>query len=271
MDYSKTNPLVSVITVTNRYGGIDVAYSSLRKQSYKNIEWILADDLYDERKDAVAEYVKDFPIKHIKPRPKAEGHVWNLVNAYNDALRAVSGEIVISLDDFIWIPHNGIERFLDDFRAFGDHVFTGVGHKAPYPEIKDPKGLITIFGEDYKFVPRGIHEVDTRIDGRKEVVQTNHSFFELNWCAFSRELAKELGGFDEDAQRCYGGQDRNFALRAEFSGRGIFMDKGNECIGLFHQGFDPRPEDWEPRHYNKNPFITMEVLDGKRPIKLNYI
>lgn len=262
---------ISVITVTKRYGGIDLMYTNLRKQTEKDFEWILVDELYDMRKKEVADYVSGITLKHIKPRKKRENFVWNLAKAYNDALRVAEGELLVVVDDFIWMPHDSLERFWRAYKAQGDALYTGTGNKAPFPPIVSPEGKISLWERPYTEKPQGVIEQDTRIDGRKHLEEVNHSFFELAYSAFPTTVAKDVGGFDEDTDNMYCGQDRNFALRCNMSGYRVFMDRGNENIGLFHQGFSPRPDDWEERHYNKNPRATLDILDGVRPVKQNWI
>lgn len=263
--------MISIVTVTNRYGGIDIMYNNLRKQTHKDFEWILCDELYDERKQEVADYVSGIKLKHIKPRPKRDDCVWNLARAYNDALRVSEGDLVVVVDDYIWMQPGAILRFLEVSRDKGRAMITGVGHKAPYPEVWNSKGKITIFKEPYRSTPQGIIEQDTRIDGRTHVEEVNHSFFELAYSAFPMSLVKEIGGFDEDTDTQYCGQDRNFALRCSLVGAPTYMDRANQNIGLFHQGFSPRPSDWEEKHYNKNPRATLDILEDKRPIRQNWI
>lgn len=261
---------ISVLNVTKRHGGIDILHNNLRKQTEKDLELIIVDELYDERHKEVADYVS-VPLKHIKPRPKGEGDVWNLAKAYNDGLRVAEGELVVVVDDFIWMQPGAISRFWEAYMEKGKALFTGVGHKAPYPPVTNPKGKITIFSEDYRSRPAGIVEQDTRIDGRTHLEEVNHSFFELAYSAFPLSVAKEIGGFDEDTDKFYCGQDRNFALRCHLRGYSVYMDRGNENIGLFHQGFNPRPDDWEERHYNKNPRPTLDILEDVRPVVQSWI
>lgn len=264
-------PKISVITVTKRHGGIDVAYNSLRKQTFKDFEWILVDELYDERKDEVAEYVKDIKIKHIKPRPKEEGHVWNLAHAYNDGFKQCEGELVVGYDDFIWLKGNALELFWEDYQAHPEAIFTGTGHKAPAPATVNPEGKITIFEKPYTQIPVGIKEADTRIDGNQDLIEVNHTYWELAWSAIPRKVLYDLGGFDEEADRHYCGQDRNFGLRVFLSNRKVFLDKRNENIGLHHQTFDPRPSDWETKHYKMTGWSTQSVINNERPVRLNYL
>jgi glycosyltransferase involved in cell wall biosynthesis len=257
---------ISVINVTKRYGGIDILYNNIRKQTFKDVEVIIADELYADRQQEVKEYFKGIPLKHVPTRPKRPQDVWNLAKAYNDALKQVEGELVVSIDDFIWTPNNALQRFWEVYQQKGLCLITGVGNKAGYPEIVNPTGKITIFKQDYRSKPQGVIERDNRIDGRTNVEEVNHSFFELAYSAFPMDIARGIGGFDEETDQFYCGQDRNFALRCHLQGFPVYMDRGNENIGLFHQGFQPRPSDWEERHYNKNPRATMDIIEGKRPI-----
>ena len=62
-------PKISVIVPTNRIGGLDILFESLKRQSFQDFELILADAIYQYRKNIVAETVRQygFPVKHIEP------------------------------------------------------------------------------------------------------------------------------------------------------------------------------------------------------------
>lgn len=259
---------VSVITITNRPGGIDMAWASLRKQTFQDFEWILVDELFERRAIEVVEYVASPRLYYMQAVQKDPEKAWNLSACYNFALLNARGKIVVSLQDYIWIPGDGLQRFVTAIEEMGEVFITGVGHKAERPgkeDIVDPDGPVTIFGKPFEGRPEGIKERDGRIDGGTGIVETNYSFFELNWSAFPMRVAEEIGGFDEEMDRVYGGENINFALRAHLAGHRIFMDKSNECVGIHHQSIFPRPADWEIRHANKSFYAerAREFLSRK--------
>lgn len=216
--------------MTNRKNAVPYLLTQLEKQTFKDFEVIVADDLCET------------PLvpKHFKPRPKDEGDVWNLNKAYNDALDKVEGELVVFLQDFIWIPANGLERFWEDYQLYPNDLVTGVGHKAK-------TGL------------DGISEVDERVFGEPGLSPGNESHYELNWatCPTSR-LQRRLQRFDESMDTHYGGENQVFALKAIKAGAGIWIDRSNRCIGFSQEECGGRPKDWEERHSNKGKL--QEIL-----------
>jgi len=247
--------MVSILTVTNRMGGIDILKNNLRRQTLSDFEVVLVDEHYDKRKDEVAKYLQGFHVKHIKPRPPAKGDAWNLNKAYNDGFDACEGDIIVSLQDYIWMPPQGLERFL----RFPSLV-SGVGHKAKYPDTAyDLEGKITIFEKEFNGKPEGIAEYDERIDG-PQIEEVNFSFFELNYAAIPRKIIKEIGGMDEEADKYYSGDNVQLGFRCAKNGHSIFLDRGNECIGFYHQQWFPRPEKWEEKHFNKKGDVLQKYV-----------
>jgi len=266
--------MISVITQTNRYGGIDVAYNSLKNQTYKDIEWILVDDIHEIRNDEVKKYVKDIKLKHLKPRPKLPDHVWNLPEGYNDGFNVSEGELIVILEDYIWIKPNAIEKFYKDWKTYGDALFTGVGDKISSPPVINPNGKITIYEKEFDKLPDNfeIREIDERKAYGTNVFLISDIFnFEFNWCAFPRTILNDLGGMEEKCGIVYCGQDKNFALRAKMLGYDLYIDRDNESYGIYHQDFDPRPIDWEINHFKQNGAATKNVYAGKWPLKCNYL
>ena len=132
-------PYVSVVTVTNRPGSIDVTWGSLARQTLRDFEWILCDDLHDWRQAEVASYVDDPRLRHV-PAPVKDGDLWNLNKAHNEALRHCRGELVVFLQDYIWVPSDGLQKFSDLYQSLGPHLLTGCGHKAAQPDTPVEEG-----------------------------------------------------------------------------------------------------------------------------------
>src|SRR3990167_8621719 len=101
---------VSIITVTNRWGGIDIAWSSLKKQTFKDFEWILLDKHYHARSKEVAEFVNDDRLKHYPIHPPKGPEIWDLNRAYNQAVRLSTGDLIISFQDYIWLEKEQVDK-----------------------------------------------------------------------------------------------------------------------------------------------------------------
>lgn len=215
--------------VTNRKDAYRFLASQLDKQTFpaEDFEVIVADDL------KTGDY-NDGRVQWFKPRQKNEGDVWNLNKAYNDCLDKVQGELIVFIQDFIWIPANGLQRFWDDYQIYPEALITGVGHK----------------GIDGK---EGISEVDDRVFGEPGLHKGSYSHFELNWAACPTKIAPR---FDEDMDAIYGGENQVFSIKANTD---VYIDRSNVCIGYPQEYCGGRPEDWEEKHINKT-YLMNEKL-----------
>jgi glycosyltransferase involved in cell wall biosynthesis len=229
------SPKISVITVTNRIGWLPVLSDDMRRQTFRDFEVVVAADgpRYESHPyDGWTVFV---------PRQKSGADAWNLNKAYNDCLDRAQGELLVFLQDFIWIPANGLQRFWDDYLMFPDALVTGVGHKA-----KD--GL------------EGISETDERALGDGEISPGNHTHWELNWAMCPRAM---MPRFDESMDTHYGGENQHAARQAEARGARILIDRGNRCIGYSQDSCGGRPPDWEERHFNKTAGLTGHTGDAQ--------
>lgn len=209
-------PKISVIIVTNRKGGAESAMVQVAKQTFKDWEVVVADD----------STIPPFYDVAFNPRQKKEGDVWNLNKAYNDCLKKAKGELIVFLQDFIEIPANGLQRFWDIYRLYPNDLVTGCGHK-----YKDGK----------------LVETDERCFGTYQLVESDWSYYELNWSSCPSKIAPK---FEEDMDKFYGGENQIFALKAKLEhGSEVWLDRTNVCKGLVHED---RPENWESCHINKN-------------------
>lgn len=206
---------ISVICVTNRNKAIDYLYKQLDKQTFSDFEVIIANDSTD--------------IGGFKPRQKEKDDVWNLNKAYNDCLEQSKGELLVFLQDFIWIPANGLERFWEVYEILPDSLITGCGHKYDNDLVK-------------------INEVDDRVFGEKRLEPCHWSQWELNWASCPKAI---MPLFDENMDKRYGGENQYIARTAYQNGYEIYIDRTNECKGYNQEYCGGRPIDWEDKHFNK--------------------
>jgi glycosyltransferase involved in cell wall biosynthesis len=224
-------PKISVVCVTNREGAVPFLVAQLQKQTFQDFEVIIADDLCENKLiDETFFQIPTTPYQHFKPRQKNEGDAWNLNKAHNDCLEKVNGELIVFLQDFIWIPANGLQRFWDMYQILPEALVTGVGHK---------------YREDLKTIV----ETDERVFGERGMVESDWTYYELNWASCPKERAPQ---FDEDMDTHYGGENQIFALK---SGLDVWIDRNNECKGIAHTD---RRSNWEEKHANKG-FLNEKI------------
>lgn len=243
-------PIISIVYPTCRLGGIDILKDNLDRQTFKDFEIVIGDELYDSRAKLVKWYLSKYKVKHFKPQPPKPGYVWNLNSCYNEMVKMCEGTFIVSLQDFICISARGLERFWDMHKLHPMALITGVGHKAKNPEkieIQDP--LLTF---DTITKPTGISETDERMMFREGLHEQNYSYFELNWASFPTGYY-----FDESMDQFYGGDNAVFALQTKLP---VFVDRSNECVG-YNQALFGRPHDWEEKHQNKEGRLNKRIWD----------
>lgn len=100
---------VSVLVPSYRPGGLDVLCDSLALQKFDDFELILADELYQFRRDIVSGEGQNyqFPIKHIAP--DGGPRLSNYCRSINNAITHASGELVVIQPDYCWLPPDCLE------------------------------------------------------------------------------------------------------------------------------------------------------------------
>ncbi|MGH9150413.1 MAG: hypothetical protein ACRD0D_05280 [Acidimicrobiales bacterium] len=244
---------ISVVTVTNRPGSIDVTWGALARQTFSDFEWILCDELYEWRRAEVHDYVNDPRLRHLRA-PVAGGDLWNLNKSYNHALRHCRGELVVSLQDYIWAPPDGLERFWAVYRAHGPRVFvSGVGNGYAPPAAAHTGGKVSIFASAYSPEAHARRPalrtgLDGRFSGSGRLEAAGPTSWELNWGAAPLEAFYEIGGFHEGHDREFVSCDNlSVAYGAAARAYSFFLDQANECRLLDHRLVFDRPG-WEENH-----------------------
>ncbi len=271
--------MISVITVTNRQGGIDINWSSLRRQTHTDFEWILLDTLYDKRHDELIKYTKgDKRVKHLRQSPKdPKAKTW-LNHAENEAIRHSSGELIVFLQDYIHIEPDALEKFWFQYQKDPMSMVTGVGHQYGKPgkeDIVNPNGMITLFKEPFEGTPEVIVWNDPRINSLPGTFPACPArYIEFNFCSVPRAMMYEIGGCDESLDYVGHAWDNvSVALRGEILGYKSYMDETNISKSVRHDDFfetHVKDNDWK----KVAAFCEQKILDikkGKLPVNLGYL
>lgn len=111
--------LISVFTPTyNREHSIRRVYDCLKKQTYKNFEWILIDDASRDNTDLVIKrFIADkiLTINHVRFATNRGKHI-----AHNKALEIAIGELFTIIDSDWEIEHNALEYVIDSWSKIPD-------------------------------------------------------------------------------------------------------------------------------------------------------
>lgn len=270
--------MISVVYISNRYGGLDILRGNLRRQSIQDFELVFVDGLYHERKDQINEFFDGIKLKHIdQTQLPMDGYLSRLARADNLAFKNCDGDLIVCLQDYIYIPHDGLEKFryLNDLHD-GNALLTGVGHQYLSPtkeDIVNEKDLFYVFEKPYTKKPENKFWSDPRHNGIPEVRMCEPVEWELNWASISKKAIYDLGGMDEEYdKKGFAWDNTNIAERAKILGYKILLDGSNECFGFDHDGWWPNPlkvNRISPAEYHFQQIGKMK--SGEISARLNYL
>lgn len=242
---------VSLLVITARYGGMDILRANLRRQVEKPHEVILVDALYEQRRNAVATYLNGTKVVHVPDPPKER--YCNIEAALNEGLSRCRGDLIVLLQDYVWIARHGIRRFVQTQKANGPCLVSGVGNVGSEPaEAVDSSGLISIFGQDYSEMPEGVSWADPRITMQRGVIPCEPVGWEANWACVAREVFEAIGGFDETYGDGWAWGNVDLAYRATHIGYKTYLDMDNRCVAFPHDEYFGHPMKKEKPKNNAN-------------------
>lgn len=193
---------ISVITVSIRPKGLEITQKCLAGQTFADFEWI-----------------QEIGIPE-------RGHDLNA--AYNRALRRATGELAVSLQDYIKVTPLYLDKF---WKAYKDNP--GTFFTAPVGKVSS---------EDYSG--------DVRWDWRAyRDARADWRTWEIDSGAAPLAALREIGGFDEEMDGRWSCDNLNVGCRAELAGYGFMNVFDNPAVAYDHDAFMPHPfrKDFDPQ------------------------
>lgn len=247
--------MILIFTPT-RLPGIDVTVQSILRQKMSkhklsDIVWLVADELYSSR-EKYMEYLKDSAEFHVMHCKLPKIYMTNLAHCYNYALQwaqNIDAELFISLQDYVYIPSDGVQKFLDAMDEFPDCLYTGPTHlmTEPTPDAvanKDNPLSVWKDGLTARTQPSGAYFYkDARLaNGNPDRHKVHPRGWETNWSAASRAAIRAGIRMDEtyDAGRAFENQD--YAYQAHKAGMPTVFDPDNVAWGVHHKAIWPEIE-----------------------------
>lgn len=152
---------ISVIETTARFGGLDVLFSSMLTQKFDgNFEVVVCDEFHEGRANAMTQMQwathffepAQFDLIHIPP--KRECRIYDDSLGVNTALAMASGELIVILADYTWVPSNYLQAHWDFHKANPGWSMASYLDRYPLPPMKGEPYSIerdwwSVFKEDF--------------------------------------------------------------------------------------------------------------------------
>lgn len=223
--------MISVLTPTYRSpDGLVVVEKALKRQTFKDFEWLIGSPEKDVTKDLSLEH------KWLKDPEKGDGDKWVLNRVYNNLIRSSAGDLIVSVQDYTFFDPDALEKFWFHFTTEPKTLVTGVGNK--YESVYPTLGAITWSD------PRKTDKYGT-------YYPCFFSDIEWNFCSVPKEALYAVGGFDEDLDR-YFGMD-GYSVNDRINLVGGFDFKINQTINSYSLGHN-RPDNWD--RFNALPLYS---------------
>lgn len=262
------------MNLTNRAGGIDILWANMKRQTFTDWELIIVDALWKDREKEVKEYINDSRLKYIRQNDKPEGAYTGLAHADNQGFKACSGELIVCLQDYQWIPPEGLEKYWMIYEKDSKALVTGVGHHYSDPRPVNKDGKITVFSEPYTRRPEVLSWPDPRMNkDRPQLSMAEPVEWELSYASIPRKVIYDIGGMDEQFDfEGFAWDNTYIAYKAKLNGSNIYLDQSNECMGFDHDLWWPNP--LKVNRVTPDKYFHQKVqamIDGKIPPKDDYL
>jgi len=257
---------ISVILPTNRPKGPLYALHSLSRQTFPNedFELLIVDDYHEDRGVYIEGLAKMLNLRNVRALKSKPNH-WRsnrlIGNARNTGLIHCTGELVVFLDDFCWVPPRWLEEHWLTYQR-GPYTMIGAGKAVKYiqgryddlDQLPPPDVGSNVEGA---FI-RNLAQFKVS-DTRGSLSKRNCSggwFYTMNASAPLEKIV-EVNGFDEEYDAT-SEEDVDLGVRLERAGCRFFYRPDHDCT-VFH--VDHRGVDAEmkrlPKRYRE---VTYEEL-----------
>lgn len=205
-------PKISIVTPTIRPKGLALTKAALAIQKFRDFEWLIGSPFNPHIPEA--RWIKD----------EFTGGLWTLNRMQTLLCQEAKGELIVFLQDFIWVKPDGLEKFWQRYQETGAAI-TGIGDKYDRVALDGTPGKIT--------------KPDIRRNTLKDDFFVNDDptrCWEINWGCCSKELLEAVGFFVDEADFIgFGGDSYMVGERLnKLLDVPIYTDATNENFGVDH-------------------------------------
>lgn len=278
---------ISVILTTARFGGLDVLFDSMARQTFKgDFEVVIADEFYDERHAAFRrcdQYWKTDLFFHLPPKRPCRLYDDSL--GVNTALAAASGELIVILADYTWTPCDYLQAHWDFYKANPGWSMSCYLDRFPLPPMKGELYSIerdwwSVFQDDFNpswfdgkepvYRERRGSVGKVHDDGKVEIPG---EYVYLLGDSVPMSVVREINGIDERLVGGYSANDICFGMRANMLGWKWALNPHIRLKKLTLSGQNQIPGKYKPRvrmpddNYRFAMNRIAQIKSGKESIK----
>ena len=275
---------LSVILTSARFGGFDVLWDSMKRQTFKgDFEVVIADEFYKEGRGAITQSFDGprmgFQFIHI--RPKRECCLYDDSLGVNTALAASSGELIVILADYTWAPPDYLQAHWNFHKANPGWSMSCYLDRYELPPMKGEPYSIerdwwSVFQEDFS---------PSWFDGKEPVyrerrgsvgkvhedgkVETPGDYVYLLGDSVPMSVVRELNGIDERLIGGYSANDILFGISANTIGHKWALNPHVKLRKLTLSGHAQIPGKSKPKvrtpedNYRFFQARRQAIMDGK--------
>lgn len=245
---------ISIITTTVRPLGLPIIERSLKRQTLKDFEWII---VAPEKIHEEITKILTIPFTLLSDPPKNEGDFWTLCKAWNKGYAHARGELIINVQDWIWLEPDTLERFWNHYQSNPKSIVSAVGDH--YDQVDEKGRPMNTVWEDPRVKSKGFYLTDA-------------NQIEMSVCSVPQQAVLDCGGVDEIYDTCNGVQEKEMCFRLMALGYEMYIDEDIKYLALHHGRLT---KNWDEIYWNVTAPLFQkhahELITGTRTLNVNNI
>lgn len=228
---------ISVITPAVRKDELAICYNSLQNQTLKDFEWIVCSPFRYSLSD---KWILDLPLN--------PGDFMGENKAYNQLFSEVSGELVVTLNDSIYLKPDALQTFWDFYQQNQKSCLAMIGNH--YETVDADGNGLNMTYEDVRATQ--IHsDFDT----------TTITNFDACCSSIPAKAVKEIGSIDPvwDKYCCFG--IREFMYKVKQLGYTLYLTRLSGYLGQKHQKLYDSTNLWDEKFNEGEDFFYKRGND----------